>query len=96
MNKITEDMIDNIAILSKLDLTDNEREKAKEDMDKMLDFIDKMNELDTDGIEPLSHVFPINNVFREDIIVNEDDSEAMLRNAPDKDVGCYRVPKTVN
>lgn len=96
MMKITDDMIDNIVILSKLELTHNEKEKAKEDMDKMLSFIDKMNELDTESVEPLSHVFPINNVFREDEIVNQDNSEAMIKNAPEQEMGYYKVPKTVN
>ena len=96
MMKITDDMIDNIAILSKLELTHNEKEKAKEDIGKMLNFIDKLNELDTEGIEPLSHIFSINNVFRDDKVENVDDSEAMLKNAPEQEMGYYKVPKTVN
>ena len=49
---------------------------------KMLDYIDVLNELDTDGIEPMSHVFPVNNVFREDIVTNGDGSSDTLANAP--------------
>ena len=48
----------------------------------MLDYIDTLNELDTAGIEPMSHVFPVQNVFREDVVTNGDNKEATLANAP--------------
>ena len=48
-------------------------------MESMLDYIDKLNELDTEGVEPLSHVFPVHNVFREDEVTNGDDRENMLK-----------------
>ena len=63
-------------------------------MGSMLDYIDKLNELVTEGVEPMSHVFPVNNVFREDVITNADDREQMLANAPQKKEGTYMVPKT--
>ena len=69
-------------------------EQAKKDMESMLDYIDKLNELDTEGVEPLSHVFPVHNVFREDEVTNGDDRENMLKNAPQKKEGTYMVPKT--
>ena len=52
---------------------DEEKEQAKKDMGNMLDYIDKLNELDTEGVEPMSHVFPVHNVFREDVVVNGDE-----------------------
>ena len=58
-------------------------------------FFDRLNELDTTGVEPMSHVFPVNNVFREDVVMNGDDSEDMLKNAPAVKDGSYKVPKTV-
>ena len=61
----------------------------------MLDYIDKLDELDTTGIEPMSHVFPVNNVFREDVVANGDGSEATLANAPVKKDGGFKVPKTI-
>ena len=63
-------------------------------MANMLDYIDMLNELDTDGVEPMSHVFPVNNVFREDVVTNENQREAMLSNAPEQKDGCYKVPRT--
>lgn len=85
----------NVEILAKLALTDEERGKAREKMQEMLDYVDKLNELDTEGMEPLSHTFPVENVFREDVVVNGDDRENMLANAPKCKEGQYQVPKTV-
>jgi aspartyl-tRNA(Asn)/glutamyl-tRNA(Gln) amidotransferase subunit C len=61
----------------------------------MLDYIDKLNELDTEGVEPMSHVFSMNNVFREDAVVNGDDRENILANAPEQKDGAFKVPRTV-
>ena len=93
-NIISDETIEYVGILAKLDLSDEEKEAAKKDMGNMLDYIDKLNELDTTGVEPMSHVFPVQNVFREDEVVNGDDRENMLRNAPQKKEGTYMVPKT--
>ncbi len=93
-NKISDETIEYVGILAKLDLSAEEREQAKRDMEKMLDYIDKLNELDTGGVEPMSHVFSINNVFRNDEVVNGDDRDNMLLNAPKKKEGTYMVPKT--
>ena len=71
-NKISDETIEYVGILAKLELTDEEKEAAKSDMEKMLDYIDTLNELDTAGIEPMSHVFPVSNVFREDVVTNRD------------------------
>lgn len=61
----------------------------------MLDYIDKLNELDTTGVEPMSHVFPVTNVFREDVVTNGDGSEATLSNAPSMKDSGFKVPKTI-
>ncbi len=94
-NTISDEMIDYVGILAKLELSPEEKERAKKDMGEMLDYIDKLNELDTTGIEPMSHIFPMTNVFREDVVTNGDDSENMLQNAPEVKNGSYVVPKTV-
>ena len=64
---ITDETIEYVGILAKLRLSGEEKENAKADMETMLDYIDILNELDTDGAEPMSHVFPVHNVFREDV-----------------------------
>ena len=92
---IDDTVMENVEILAKLALTEEERKKAKEKMQEMLDYVDKLNELDTDGIEPLSHTFSMGNVFREDVVTNEDDRDAMLDNALKCKDGQYQVPKTV-
>ncbi len=93
-DKITDETIEYVGILAKLELSDEEREQAKKDMGKMLDYIDKLAELDTTGIEPMSHVFPVQNVFREDVVSNGDESEKTLRNAPGVKDNMFMVPKT--
>lgn len=93
-NIISDETIEYVGILAKLELSGEEREQAKKDMGRMLDYIDKLNELDTEGVEPMSHIFPVNNVFRSDEVTNGDDSENMLLNAPQKKEGTYMVPKT--
>ncbi len=94
-NVISDETIEYVGILAKLELTEEEKEKAKKDMGRMLDYIDKLNELDTEGIEPMSHVFSVNNVFREDVVVNGDDRDSILKNAPEKKDGAFKVPRTV-
>ncbi len=94
-SKITDETIDYVGILAKLKLSEEEKIQAREDMQKMLDYIDKLDQLDTSGVEPMSHVFPVHNVFREDVVTNTDDREAMLANAPEAKDGQYQVPKTV-
>lgn len=95
-NIISDETIEYVGILAKLDLNEEEKENAKKDMGSMLDYIDKLNELDTTGVEPMSHVFPVNNVFREDVVTNKDDRENILKNAPESKDGSFVVPKTVD
>ncbi|MGI5990329.1 MAG: Asp-tRNA(Asn)/Glu-tRNA(Gln) amidotransferase subunit GatC [Lachnospiraceae bacterium] len=91
---IDDETIDYVGILAKLELNDEEKEKAKKDMARMLDYVDMLNELDTSGVEPMTHVFPVSNVFREDVVTNGDGSEDTLANAPEKKENQYVVPKT--
>ena len=93
-NIISDETIEYVGILSKLELSDEEKEQAKKDMGSMLDYIDKLNELDTTGIEPMSHVFPVQNVFREDVVTNGDESEKTLKNAPGEKDYMFMVPRT--
>ncbi|MBQ3512639.1 MAG: Asp-tRNA(Asn)/Glu-tRNA(Gln) amidotransferase subunit GatC [Lachnospiraceae bacterium] len=94
-NVISDDTIEYVGILAKLELNQEEKEQAKKDMESMLDYIDKLNELDTEDVVPMSHTFSVHNVFREDVVTNGDDRENMLFNAPEQKDGAYQVPKTV-
>ena len=84
--KIDDEMIDYVGILAKLSLSPEEKEAAKSDMSRMLD---------TSEVEPMSHVFDIHNVFREDVVENGDESDAMFSNAPEQKEKQYKVPRTV-
>ena len=93
-NIISDETIEYVGILAKLELSDEEKEQAKKDMGSMLDYIDKLGELDTTGVEPMSHVSPVHNVFREDVVTNTDDRENILKNAPEEKDGMFVVPRT--
>ena len=67
-NVISDETLEYVGILAKLELSGEEKEAARKDMESMLDYIDKLNELDTSGAEPMSHTFAVTNVFREDVV----------------------------
>ncbi len=93
-NVINDETIEYAGILAKLELSDQEKEQAKSDMGRMLDYIDKLGELDTADVEPMSHVFPVQNVFREDVVTNGDEREQLLSNAIQEKDGMFMVPRT--
>lgn len=93
-NVISDETIDYVGILAKLELSQEEKEQAKKDMADMLDYIDQLGELDTTGVEPMSHIFPVNNVFREDVVTNSDEHEKTIQNAPEAKSGMFQVPRT--
>ena len=93
-NIISDETIEYVGILAKLELSGEEKEQAKKDMGSMLDYIDKLGELDTQEVEPMSHVFTVKNVFREDVVTNGDIREEILKNAPGEKNGMFVVPRT--
>lgn len=96
MKKISwDETMEYLEILSQISLTEEEKQETAGELNKILAYMEKLEELDTDGVEPMSHVFPVQNVFREDIVEREDQREALLENAPQKKEGQYLVPKTV-
>ena len=95
-NIISDETLEYVGILAKLELSPEEKEEAKKDMGRMLEYIDKLNELDTSEVEPMSHVFPVDNVFREDVVTGTDEREQILANAPEQKDGAFKVPKTVD
>lgn len=93
--KVTEEIIDYVAALAKLELGNEEREQARKDLEDILGYMDIMNACDTSRLEPMSHAFSVVNVFREDVVTNEENKEVLLSNAPVQKEGCFLVPKTV-
>ena len=94
-NSISDETMEYVGILAKLELSEEEKTQAKKDMETMLDYIDKLNELDTSEVEPMPHVFPVHNVFREDVVTNGDDIEDMLKNATAQKEAAIMLTKTV-
>ena len=95
LEKITDETIGYLGILAKLELTKEEKKRGRKDLEEMLFYVDKLNELDTSEIEPDYQMCPFSNVFREDIVENGDNSKAALLNAPEKKEGGFLVPKTI-
>ncbi|MBN1638116.1 MAG: Asp-tRNA(Asn)/Glu-tRNA(Gln) amidotransferase subunit GatC [Ignavibacteriales bacterium] len=88
--------VEYIAKLARLKFEEDEKEKLCKEMNQILEYMAKLNELDTENIEPLSHPIELNNVFREDEIKQSVSTEEALKNAPDKDAQFFRVPKIIN
>jgi aspartyl-tRNA(Asn)/glutamyl-tRNA(Gln) amidotransferase subunit C len=93
--KISDKEIEHIALLSRLKISENEKNIFAEQLSTILDYIDKLNELNTQGIEPTSHVIPLNNVMRDDIPMPSINREDALMNAPEHTEKFYRVPKII-
>ena len=93
--KISLETVEYVAALARLELSDDEKEMMVSQMGEILDYMDKLNTLDTEGVKPLEHVEPMSNVFRKDEVKPSFDREKILANAPDKEDGAFRVPKIV-
>lgn len=92
---ITDEIINYVSSLARLDLNTEEKTKIKGEIEKIIDYMDVLNTLDTTDVEPMSHVLPVTNVFREDVVKPSVPREEILANAPESDEGAFRVPKTV-
>ena len=93
--EITSELVAYLEKLGRIRLSEEEKEKTKKDLGSILGYIDQLNELDTTNVEPLSHAFQMTNVFREDVVTNSDNREAILSNAPEQKDGSFLVPQTV-
>ena len=90
--EVNNKLIQDIAKLSKLKFDDSAEEKMKADLEKMLAFVNKLNEIDTEGIDPLIYMSEEINVLREDKVTEETSQEDALKNAPEKDSDYFKVP----
>ena len=93
--QITRDDVSYIAQLSKLKLDELQTEKMQLELSEILEYMDVLEQINTDGIEPLSHIFPIKNVLREDVLCDSYDRAVLLGNAPVHTESTVVVPKTV-
>jgi aspartyl-tRNA(Asn)/glutamyl-tRNA(Gln) amidotransferase subunit C len=94
--KLDESQVRKVAKLSRLELTDSEVEEFAGQLSAILDYVEKMNELDTGDVEPLAHCLPISNVFREDRAGESLGADKALANAPLRDGDFFKVPKILD
>lgn len=94
--QITPDLIKYLESLARITLTEKEEKKVGDELQDILTYIDMLNELDTDGVEAMSHCFPVTNVMREDAVQPSMTPDEITANAPESQDGCFVVPKTVD
>lgn len=94
--KITRELLDKIAHLARLELNEKDAEKMMQDMTAILDWMEKLNEVKTDGVEPLTSMSHEVNALREDEVKDQLDHKSVLQNAPQKDLDYFRVPKVID
>jgi len=92
---ITREEVLHIARLARLELSDTELERMREQLNGILQYIDKLKRLDVTGVEPTSHAVPLVNVMREDEVAPPFAQDAMLANAPDRVAALFRVPRII-
>jgi aspartyl-tRNA(Asn)/glutamyl-tRNA(Gln) amidotransferase subunit C len=95
LKHIDSSQVDHIAILSRLSLTEEERTVFGSQLNDILEYVRKLEELDTSEIQPTSHVLELSNVFREDRLASSLTADEVLANAPDRAEDFYRVPKII-
>lgn len=93
--KITAELVDYISELSRLELDAGAKEDMTAELERIVAYMDVLNKLDTTGVEPMSHVFPVKNVLREDVVEPSQDRAELLAGAPAPDGEAFLVPKAV-
>ena len=93
--KITSKDVEKVALLSRLEINEADMEAMTGQLNSILDYVDVLNKLDTEGIQPTAHVLPMKNVMREDVVKPSLARELALANAPEAEDGYFKVPKVV-
>ena len=91
---ITDELVTYLEALGRIKLPEESRAKAQSDLQEILQYIDTLSELDTEGIEPMSHALPLTNVMREDIVEPSVSAEEVLANAPLRKDNYFLVPRS--
>ncbi|EAX48986.1 glutamyl-tRNA(Gln) amidotransferase, C subunit [Thermosinus carboxydivorans Nor1] len=91
--KISRKDVEQVALLSRLEISDQEAERFTQQLNAILEYMDVLNKVDTEGIEPTAHVLPLKNVLREDRVQPSLDRRLALSNAPEEEEGYFKVPK---
>ena len=93
--KITKEEVVHVAKLARLDLDEESIGKFAVQIDSILEYINMLNRVDTEGVAPTSHAVPLTNAFREDIVKEHLDRNKVLANAPEKEDGNFVVPRVI-
>jgi aspartyl-tRNA(Asn)/glutamyl-tRNA(Gln) amidotransferase subunit C len=93
--KISKEQVEYVAHLARLDFSEKEKDKFTSQLNDILLYMEKLNEIDTTGVEPETHAISLMNAFREDVVKPSLDSQTSLANAPEEKAGCFRVPKVI-
>jgi aspartyl-tRNA(Asn)/glutamyl-tRNA(Gln) amidotransferase subunit C len=94
--KIDEAQVRRVAVLGRLELSDQEVSQFSTQLSAIFEYIEKLNELDTDNVEPLAHCLPVHNVFREDVPRPSLSNDDVLANAPEREDEYFKVPKILD
>jgi len=92
---ITVEDVERVAYLARLRFSEEEKEKFISQLNRILEYVAQLNELDTEGVPPTSHVLPLRNVFREDEVRPSTPREELMANAPARHMGYFEVPKVI-
>lgn len=95
MDRITKDEVQHVADLARLSFSDEELKTFTKQLDDIIGFAEQMNELDTDGVEPTTHVLDMDNVLREDLSREWLTRDEALKNAPEQKDGQVKVPSVL-
>ncbi len=85
--------VEHVAKLARLELTDDEKEMFTHQLGDVLEHVERMNEVNTEGVEPMNHPIDFYNVMREDVKIYENTREELMQNAPDIEGEFFKVPK---
>ena len=92
---VTVEDVEKVAQLARLRFSEEEKQQLVVDLNRILDYFEKLKELDTEDVPPTTHVLPLTNVFREDVVVPPMPREKLLANAPDQAMGHFKVPQVI-
>ncbi|MGI6092548.1 MAG: Asp-tRNA(Asn)/Glu-tRNA(Gln) amidotransferase subunit GatC [Veillonellaceae bacterium] len=93
--KITRKDVENVALLSRLEISESDIETVTKQLNAILEYVDVLNKVDTTNVQPTAHVLPLNNVMRKDEVRPSLPRELALSNAPEQEDGYFKVPKIV-
>lgn len=95
MSQFTRDEVRKVAVLSRLEFSDEQADAFAGQLGRILTYVEKLSELDTEGVEPTSHALPLSNVLRKDEVRPSLEPHQALANAPEQEAHCFKVPPII-